>query len=209
MGSGAGRKWDLFEDLGNRKAGICFQTSLNNVSQSGIWGHLHQRNLRGSCQLQGSTGHDEPVQSVAPGVCLLMSVVGPRHSSGPANNHHPSLFWPNLLCSGVHSSLTKLGGKSCLVWADQEASCPPADDRFSRGQGPSIDQGDVPGQRLGVLESWLSSLETPSLPPLHVAVSLWCLGLGSVLHPREQPKAELKVSSLIYQVWWGFGGRQF
>ena len=55
---------------------------------------------------------------------------------------------------------------------DQEATCPAADDRFSRGQGPSNDHGDVPGQRLGVLESWLSSLESPSLPPLNAAVSV-------------------------------------
>lgn len=62
MGWGAGGKWELFEDLGNRKAGTCSQTSLNSVSQSGIWGQPHQRNLSGS----SSAGFYNPWQT-----CLI------------------------------------------------------------------------------------------------------------------------------------------
>lgn len=83
MGWGAGGKWELFEDLGNRKPGTCSQTSLNNVSQSGIWGHPHQRNLSGSCQVQGSTAHGKPVQSVAPGVCMHQTQLRACKQSSP------------------------------------------------------------------------------------------------------------------------------
>lgn len=210
-GWGQQEKVGFIGDLGNRKAGICFQTSLNNVSQSGIWGHLHQRNLRGSCQLQGSTGHDEPVQSVAPGVCLLMRALGPQ-TQPSRQTIITLLFWPNLLCSGVHSSLTKLGANPVWFERIRKPLVPPLMTGLAEGRGPVLIKGICQGQRAGGSGKLASLSGTPlSLPPLHVAVSLWCLGLGSVLHPREQPKAELKVSSCtgIHQVWWGFWGRQF
>lgn len=170
MGSGAGRKWDLFEDLGNRKAGICFQTSLNNVSQSGIWGHLHQRNLRGSCQLQGSTGHDEPVQSVAPGVCLLMSVVGPRHSSGPAII---TLLSSDQICFVQGSTPPWQNSGANPVWFERirKPLVPPLMTGLAEGRGPVLTKGMCQDRGWGFWKAGFPLWK----PPLSLPCMLLCL----------------------------------